>query len=663
MIRGLFPIACATLLLLTACFDYRESWVYDKSGNAEVHIQCGLSSEFLEKNPKLTLEEERLILAPFWPTNALPPGVALVTREMVTSNSHLVLNVRLRGSVHSLAEAPFFKRRVINFARQKKGLTLMCRFDLGEDCANLPYDGSAEFVHVFPGNIEKANLPFAGRKMSRRYKLSELSSLRQLFFSASCRYPEIWPWKETLYVLLCFLFFFLFSVFYRERLRRAPRDPAPVPGDIHSLVDLLNRASSLFSTLPAVRDITDRGVNELNFQQLRSNANRVSHFLLSGGLAPRERVAVLVPDGRWRNISIFGALGAGGVVVPLDSETPSEKLAEIIKTRDVAALIASEFYQSRASELLLLSKPLKKVLWLRDDLEKNIIPDELLKQPTSAPYKALNREDPALLIPGARDIVLSHGQILAAVFSLSQTMLLDARDVIMTTFRPQNMESLAFTVFLPLVCACRVVNAGTGDVRTTFGSLREGQVTVLLTDEKTALAGFGLFRELLEKDGGRRKRIAFARILKRLGLPHVALLKSLKEKYGLKLRRLYILGEVREKEYYFYAPMYDLELRTGYARNEAAGILLLSDALRNACKAQGAPLPNIQVKIIGRDGKALKNGLEGRLAFRGPAVIKSFRSPAPEDAEIFRNGWYVTDTAAKENKDGTIEIGCEKNEA
>lgn len=41
---------------LAACFDYRESWVYDKEGNATVHIVCALSEDFLKKNPGLTLE-------------------------------------------------------------------------------------------------------------------------------------------------------------------------------------------------------------------------------------------------------------------------------------------------------------------------------------------------------------------------------------------------------------------------------------------------------------------------------------------------------------------------------------------------------------------------------------------------------------------------------
>ena len=650
--RGLAILALAALLVLTACFDYRETWVFDKAGNATVQIVCSLSQEFLKKNPGLSLEEERLLLAPFWPTNALPGSVTLLSREIVTSDAHLALDVRLKGPVRELAAAPFFRRRVINFANKEKRLSFFCRFDLGDTSANLPYDGTAEFTYVFPGDIEKANFPFVGRKLVKRYKLSELSNENQLFFTASCRYPDLLPWKETLYVVLCFLAFFLFSLLYRERLKRAPRDPAPVSGDINSLADLLSRAAAIFSTLPAVRDITGRGPNELNFLQLRQNANRVSHHLISHGLLTRERVAILVPNSRWRHIAVFGVLGAGGVALVLDEEKKPEELAALMREHNVSALIVSEAFQGKASAFLLLLDPIKCVLWLRGEMEKNIIPEELLKQPTSPPIKALTRENPALLIPGGRDIVLTHGQILSAVFSLSQTMLLDARDVLLTTFRPKDLESLSFSVFLPLITASCVVNVEAEGPEKAFQALKEGLVTVLLTDEKTALAGFELFRELLRKEGGHKKRIGLARILKHLGLPHVFILKRLKERFGIKLRRIYILGEVREKEYYFYAPMYDLELRTGYARNETSGIVLLSDALRNACKAQGAPLPNVQVRILDESGRTLKKGNEGFLAFRGPSVVKNAAN---------RSGFYVTDVRAVENKDGTISIKAEKS--
>ena len=641
--------------VLTACFDYRESWVYDREGNATVHIVCALSEDFLKKNPDITLEEERLLLVPFWASNNFTANVTLLRSALVSSNSHLALDIKFKGAVTELAQLPFFRHRSINCSAKSSGLTVFQRFDLGTSAANLPCDGTIEFSQTFPGNITSANVPFSQRTVKRKIKLSEFQGDRQLLFSATCVYPERWPWKETLYVALCFLLFFLFARYARNKRRLAPRDPAPVPGDVHNIPDLMNRAGSLFTTLPAVRDATERGSGELSFHWLRANANRVSHYLISKGLRTHDKVALLVPNGRWRHIAALGVSGAGGVITFLDTEESPEKLADTMRRLGIGFLIVSEAFQSEASEMLLLSLPLECVLWLRGDLEKNILPDYLLEQPTSSPLKALTREDPALLIPGERDVILTHGQILSQAFSLSQTMLPDARDVLFATFPPYSIESLSFTLFMPLVTASCVVNAESRDPEQCFEALRKEGITILLTDRSFARAMASRFRKLILEEGG-LKRVKLAKLMKRLNLPNVRLLSGLKEKTGIKIKRIYILDDVKEKTYYFFAPMYGAQIMTGYARKETAGIVLLSSALRNACGAQGAPLPDIQVKVLGEDGKALKKGEEGRLAFRGPFVIKSFYKKDQNDDAIFRNGWYVTDTIARENKDCTVTI-------
>jgi len=642
--------------VLTACFDYRESWVYDKEGNATVHIVCALSEDFLKKNPGITLEEERLLLVPFWASNNFPANVTLLRSALVSSNSHLALDIKFKGAVTDLAQLPFFRHRTINASTKHSGMTIFQRFDLGQSAANLPCDGTVELSQTFPGNITSANSAFNGRTIKKKIKLSEFQNARQLIFSATCVYPERWPWKETLYVALCFLAFFLFAKYARNRKRLAPRDPAPIPGDVHNIPDLMMRAASLFTTLPAIRDVTERGDSELTFHWLRANANRVSHYLIEKGLRTHDKVALLIPNGRWRHIASLGVLGAGGVMTFLDTEETPEKLADTVKRLNISFLIVSETFQSTASEMLLLSLPLKCVLWLRGDLEKNILPNYLLEQPTSAPLKALTREDPAVLIPGDRDIVLTHGQILSQLFSAAQTILPDARDVLFTTFAPSSIESLSFTLFMPLATASCVVNLESKDLDLAFEALRKEGVTILLTDIQSAFALSSRFRKLIKDNGGYAKRIKFARYLKIFKLPHVKLLSSLKEKFGIKIKRVYILDEVKKKRYYFYAPMYGVEIMTGYARKETSGIVLLSTALRTAYGAQGAPLPNIQVKVLGRDGKALAKGQEGFLALRGPSVIKSFYKKGQNDDAVFRNGWYITETTAKENSDGTVTI-------
>lgn len=658
-----FLTALFAALMLAACFDYRESWVYGRDGSATVHIVCALSPEFLAKEPGLTLEKEKFLLEPFWKTNAACFSKLEVLRcSQIVSNAHLALDIRLRGKLEDLSDLPFFKQRTITFKNEKSGLTVCHRMDLGSFAAALPCDGTVVISHTFPGGIKKANAPFSGRKLRETKKLSELAEGKNVLLYAQCDYPERWPWKETLYVALCFFLFFLFAWHSRNMRRRRPRDPAPVPGDIHSLPDLLSRSASFFSTLPAVRDVGQRGSSELSFHTLHANANRLSHFLISQNLHQRDRVALLVANGRWRHIAVMGVLGAGGVALPLDAGKSPEELAELIKKHNVSFLILSESYQTLGSEMLLLSLPLKCVLWLRGDLGKNILPECLLTQPTSPPLKGLTREDPALLLAnGANEVMLSHGEILSQVFSAAQTMDLNAQDVLLTTYGPVSIESLSFSVFLPLATASCVVNTEEESLEEYFSALEKAFVTVLLTDDRTALGLTSRFRKLLFREKDYPSRRKAATLMKTLLLPHVFLLRSLKERLGFRLRRAYILNEIYDKRYYYYAPMYGVEIMTGFALEEAAGIVLLSTPLRRAYGASGAPLGGIQVKVTGEDGKALEKGRRGLLALRGAAVIKRYWKISDANRSRFENGWLITDIYARENKDGTITLGGKEN--
>ncbi|MBR5901168.1 acyl--CoA ligase [bacterium] len=656
--------ALAAALFLTACFDYRESWVYGRDGSATVHIICALSKEFLAREPELTLEKERFLLEPFWKTNeACFSKVEILRCAQIVSNAHLALDIRLRGNLEDLAALPFFRQRTITFKHEKTGLTVCHRMDLGSFSATLPCDGTVVLSQTFPGDIRKANSAFSGRRIKEVKTLSELSDGKALVLFAQCGYPERWPWKETLYVALCFFLFFLFAWHSRNVRRRRPRDPAPVPGDIHSLPDLLNRSASFFSTLPAVRDVGRRGASELSFHTLHANANRLSHFLISRNLRPRDRVALLTANGRWRHVAVMGVLGAGGVVLPLDPGQSPEKLAELIKKHNVSFLILSESYQTLGSELLLLSLPPSCVLWLSGDLEKNILPECLLTQPTSPPLKGLTREDPALLLKkGSSEILLTHGEILSQVFASAQAMALNAQDVLMTTYGPDSIESLSFSVFLPLATASCVANAEGQDPNECFAVLRKAFVTVLLTDERTALGLTSRFRKLLSREKDYAFRRKAASFLKTFFLPHVFLLRALKERLGFRLRRAYILSEIYDRQYYYYAPMYGAEIMTGFSLEEAAGIVLLSTPLRRAYGASGAPLAGVQAKVVSEDGKTLEKGRRGLLALRGAEVIKRYWKQDSSNRSRFENGWLITDVSARENKDGTITLGGKQNE-
>ena len=63
--------------------------------------------------------------------------------------------------------------------------------------------------------------------------------------------------------------------------------------------------------------------------------------MCEAGLKPGEGVAILLEKGRWQSIMPFAVKSAGGVCIPLDVESPVERLEEIVR-RCGAAMVVTD---------------------------------------------------------------------------------------------------------------------------------------------------------------------------------------------------------------------------------------------------------------------------------------------------------------------------------
>ena len=88
---------------------------------------------------------------------------------------------------------------------------------------------------------------------------------------------------------------------------------------------------------PAFRDAT----REVTFAQLNGLACGLAARLRHDGVAPGDRVAVLVDDSVWVAVSVLGVLIAGAVVVPLDPRHPAPFRAAVLDSAGVSRIVTS----------------------------------------------------------------------------------------------------------------------------------------------------------------------------------------------------------------------------------------------------------------------------------------------------------------------------------
>jgi len=96
--------------------------------------------------------------------------------------------------------------------------------------------------------------------------------------------------------------------------------------NMQTVVDLMRRSFSLYPSKVAVR-IYD---NLWTYGDLRNLSERISTYLLKSGMEKGDRVIVLMNKSIYLYAAMVGVVQAGGVYVPLDTRTPSARLAKIV---------------------------------------------------------------------------------------------------------------------------------------------------------------------------------------------------------------------------------------------------------------------------------------------------------------------------------------------
>jgi amino acid adenylation domain-containing protein len=113
------------------------------------------------------------------------------------------------------------------------------------------------------------------------------------------------------------------------------------------LQQMLTEAAARQPRRPA---LASDGYN-LTYQQLDRLSNKLARVLLRLGVAPGDRVGILVPKSAAAVIGVYGALKAGACYVPLDPKAPIERLSHIVRDSGAAVIMADEARLSQAAAL------------------------------------------------------------------------------------------------------------------------------------------------------------------------------------------------------------------------------------------------------------------------------------------------------------------------
>jgi len=139
----------------------------------------------------------------------------------------------------------------------------------------------------------------------------------------------------------------------------------------------------------------------ISYEALLVRANNLAAVLVDAGVEPGDRVELMLPKSLETAISVYGCLKAGGVVVPLDSQSPAERLATIIGDSGIRYLIVLPEQAGLVAKLLHEHElQLNLIVGLEPDPEHDVASIAWDGLPTVATAPAINLQesDPAYLL-------------------------------------------------------------------------------------------------------------------------------------------------------------------------------------------------------------------------------------------------------------------------
>ncbi|RBO83050.1 amino acid adenylation domain-containing protein [Nocardia puris] len=218
-----------------------------------------------------------------------------------------------------------------------------------------------------------------------------------------------------------------------------------------TLVDLLE--ATVAARPEAIALSGDRPGHDLTFAELDARVNRLARYLLSLGVGPDERVALVLPRSVDLVVAMYAVAKAGGAYLPLDPDMPVDRTTYILDTAAPICVLTSAAvgFTTDAAPVFRL-----------DDLDLAAVdPAPIRAGERRAPLRAAHTAY-VLFTSGStgrpKGVAVPHGAIVNQMLWMVDEFGIDADDVTLLNI-PATFDVSVWAYWSPGVCGSRLVIA------------------------------------------------------------------------------------------------------------------------------------------------------------------------------------------------------------
>jgi len=366
----------------------------------------------------------------------------------------------------------------------------------------------------------------------------------------------------------------------------------------------------------------------LSYGELRTAAGRMAAMLSSLGIAPGDRVAIMLPNVPAFPIAFYGALGAGAVVVPMNPLLKSREVAFYLRDSGAKVLLA---WQAIAEEAIKgADQTSTRVIEVAEpDLAGQLAGFD----PVPASADRGDEDDAVILYTSGttgwpKGAQLTHANLTRNASETGTTLFSIGPDDVIMGCLP------LFHIF-GLTCGLNatIIGGGTLTLLTRFDPAKA--LDVVGRDNVTIFEGVPtMYAAMLHHPASAEADVSSLRLCVSGGsaMP-VGILRGFEKAFGCVI----------------------LE---GYGLSETSPVASFNhpDRVRKPGSI-GTPIANVEMRVVGEDGTELPVGEIGEIAIRGYNVMKGYWANPDATAEaIIQGGWFLTGDLAKVDDEGYFYI-------
>lgn len=390
------------------------------------------------------------------------------------------------------------------------------------------------------------------------------------------------------------------------------------------LVDILLESTDRHPRKCAVADPT----RELSYRQLTSLAAVMRQVVYQQ--TRLDRVGIVLPGSTACVASIFGALWAGKIVMPLNFLLPAAELEGVVKDSGIDLIITSRYFVKTLT-------PLGVRLCVLEDLplRRKILTSMLRRRPDPPQVKP---DDTAVILYTSgttgqpRGVELSYANLSSNAKACVAHARLEPGHVFLSVLPPFHVFGLTAMVFVPLTLGVTTHYIPRFNPAHTVRTIAEKKVSVFM-------AVPSMFAAMLRSKGATTKRFESLYMALSGGEP---LPPALTDEFQRRTGR---------------------RLLQGYGLTETSPVVTMEPPYAPRPGTVGPPIPDVRLRIVDDQGHECDTGQSGEVLVKGPCVMKGYyKRPQDTANAIDSDGWFHTGDYGCLDADGYLSITGRKKE-